>query len=273
MKVLFLGATGIVGRQVVPILQEQHELQLAALHGGEVNGSSVTDIDITDMDQIESLVAAGVEEGVPYDAIVNCAVAAYMHVDYTSESERHCYYENCIQVNALGAYHVYEAAARALVPRVVYISSMTAYFGPPMPERFDASTPDQPNNVYSATKIFGEHIGRCYAYRLSNQGPPVRALCLRVGQPYKSLTPWDDSWPVSSGERAMLSDCRDIAHAINCALTVDIMYGIYAIVSDSDSPSVASELYDELGYKPAWKFTPEGLFSLDSSKPILEMIA
>jgi NAD(P)-dependent dehydrogenase (short-subunit alcohol dehydrogenase family) len=273
MKVLFLGATGIIGRQVVPILQEIHELRLAAHGGGEVNGLSVADIDITDLHQVESLVTAGIAAGEPYDAIVNCAVAPYMNVDYSSESARHTYYTNCIQVNALGAYHVYEAASRALVPRVVYISSMTAFLGPPSPDHYDAATPDQPNNVYAATKIFGEHVGRCYAYPLPGQGAPVRALCLRVGQPYESLTHWDDSWPTSSGQRSTMSDCRDIAQAIDCALKVDIKYGVYTIVSDSDSPSVNSELYDELGYKPAWKFTEDGLFPVESSKSPSEVMS
>jgi NAD(P)-dependent dehydrogenase (short-subunit alcohol dehydrogenase family) len=267
MKVLFLGATGIVGRQVVPILQKQHQLRLAALGGGEINGSTVADIDITDMGQIESLVAAGIAEGEPYDAIINCAIAAYAHVDYTSESQRHSYYESCIQVNAFGAYHVYEAAARAQVPLVVYISSMTASFGPPFPELFDAATPVRPNTVYAATKIFGEHVGRCYAYRPPELGPSVRALCLRVGQPYKSFSPWDESWLTSSSQRAIASDCRDIARAIECALNVDVRYGVYTIVSDSDHPMVASELYDELGYQPAWKFTEGGLVPVDGVDP------
>jgi nucleoside-diphosphate-sugar epimerase len=263
MRVLFLGATGIVGSQVVPELQNEHELTLAALGGGEVNGVPVKDVDITDLSSLERAVRAGSSDGEPFDAIVNCAIASHSHIDYNSPEQLHDYYEQCIDVNARGAYHVCEAAARAAVPCVIYISSMTAVLGPPRPERLDASTRDQPNDVYAASKVFGEHIGRYYAFRSPREGARVRTICLRLGQPYKSFNFWDSRWPTSPAQRGTTSDCRDVARAIDCALCSDIVYGVYTILSDSDYPLVAPELYSELGYNPGWKFTAEGLFPVE----------
>lgn len=265
MKVLFLGATGIVGHQVVPELQAQHEVVPAALGGGEVGGSAVLDVDITNLESMEAVLAEAAASGTPYDAIVNCAIAPHRQ-KRPAEHGQHNYFEHCIDVNVRGAYHVYEAAARAAVPRVVYISSMTAVLGAPRLEFIDANTSDRPVNVYAASKVFGEHVGRYYAYRSEREGYRLRVLCLRLGQPYKSFGAWDEMWPESPEMRRLAADYRDIAQAIDCALRADIEYGVYSIVSECDVTMVAPELYADLGYRPAWRFSADGLQPVNKSE-------
>lgn len=281
MKVLFIGATGLVGSQVVPVLQENFELTLAAKGGGEIGDLPVIDLDITDWEAIESLIAAGASDGEPFDAVVNCAIASYRGTDRHDPDGLHRYNEQCIEVNARGAYHVYEAAARADVPRVVYIGSMTAVLGRPRYEAIDLESRERPNNVYAACKIFGEHVGRTYAYpqRRGRRGEPVEeaepgmhVLCLRLGQPFPSFSHFDEKWLEHPRARGLAVHVHDIARAIECSLHADVQYGVYSIVSASDVPFIDPELYAEIGYEPKWKFTPEGLVSVDGSQEPMPLV-
>jgi uronate dehydrogenase len=261
MNVLFAGATGIVGQQVVPILRREFDLSLIARGSGQVAGQPVIDVDITDFEALESVVQAGTARGERFDAIVNCAIAPYRGVEKESPEGRHRYAENCIEVNARGAYHLYEVAARARVPRVVFISSMTAVIGPPRYDFIDKNADTKPLDIYACTKVFGENIGRYYAYRSEDEGPRLRVICLRLGSPYKGFKASDETWS-QRRKRLLPSHFEDIACGIRLALKANIQYGIYPIVSDSDTPYVDPSLSAELGYSPSWRFTSEGMVAV-----------
>jgi nucleoside-diphosphate-sugar epimerase len=185
------------------------------------------------------------------------------------------YHELCIDVNARGAFHLYEAAARAHIPRVVYVGSLTAVLGYPRYQVLDEEVADRPANVYAACKIFGEHAGRAYAYKELTGASGMQVICLRLGQPYPSefFSMRDHQWLKTAGGRALAADVRDIAFAIDCALQTDVHYGVYSIVSGSDEPYVSPELYKELGYRPQWKFTSEGLFPVEESEVFEPQVA
>ena len=170
----------------------------------------------------------------------------------------HDYQERCIEVNARGSYHIYEAAARAKVPRVVYISSMTAVFGLPRYETIDENARERPRDVYAACKIFGEHVGRTYAFPRSSDFA-LQVLCLRLGMPYPVFTGSDNAWQNNIGRRGAIVHIGDVAQAIRCALTTEVHFGVYPIVSASDKTYIDPHLYTELGYRPEWKFSGEGL--------------
>lgn len=268
MKVLYVGATGNVGSYAVPILKEKYDVTLTGLGGGEVDGTPVADLDISNWEAVEKLVLAGDADGNRFDAIVNCAIADPRNRDMTDPEQRRKYYEMCIEVNARGAYHLYEAAWRAKVPRVVYVGSMTAVLGAPRYDVIDEESVDRPANVYAACKIFGEHAGRAYAYRELDGEEMMQVICLRLGQPYPShfFSMRDEQWLKTAKGRAMAADVRDIAHAIDCALQTNVHYGVYSIVSGSDEPYVSPRLYEELGYRPRWKFTGEGLLPVEENE-------
>lgn len=254
MKVLFIGATGLVGSHAVSILKDNFEITPAALGGGEVAGMTVQDIDIVNWEAINSLVQNGAPNGGAFDAVVYCATADFHNLNLKDPECRRRYYENCIEVNARGAYHVYEAAWRAGVSRVVHIGSMTALLGRPYYDYIDSKTPDRPNDLYAATKIFGENVGRSYAFPPPHIERSMKVLCLRLAQPSVENEPRTLRWIDSKESCASAADVRDIASAIKCCLTTDVQYGVYPIVSLADMEFISPDSYEELGYKPQWKY-------------------
>jgi nucleoside-diphosphate-sugar epimerase len=253
MKVLFIGATGLVGSHTVAILKDKFEITPAAIDGGEVAGLPVQQIDIVKWDEIESAVKNGAPDGGKFDAVVYCATANY-HVRKNDPETLRLYFENCIEVNARGAYHVLEAAWRAGVSRVVHIGSLMEYLGQPQPTHIGVDTPDQPHDVYAASKVFGEQVARSYAFRQPDSGQSMKILCLRLAQPSVEKEPQTLRWIHSEESCPWAADVRDIAAAIECCLVTDVQYGVYPVVSAADDTRIAPALYAELGYKPQWKY-------------------
>jgi nucleoside-diphosphate-sugar epimerase len=139
--------------------------------------------------------------------------------------------------------------------------------GWPLREEFDAATPDRPDSVYAATKIFGENVGRVYAYQPHFRGrkpdgvslSSMQVICLRLGQPFISYQEWSEGQ--FRGSRVAVHT-EDIAYAIECALFTDVKYGVYTIVSEVENPRIDPGMYEEIGYSPQWKFTEEGLVNV-----------
>jgi uronate dehydrogenase len=256
MNVLFIGATGRVGSHVVPFLKPQFDLTLAAYGAGEVAGLPVVAADICDWEATVALIKAGTANGAPFDAVVYCATADYRGVHKRDAEARRQYFERCIEVNARGAYHVFEAAHRADVPRVVHVGSLTAVLGAPRYEYIDTDTPDRPSDLYAATKIFGENVGRSYAFWPRHFAPgssrikaPMQVICLRLGHPFESEAQWRAS---RFGSSQVAVSMEDIARALERALLSEVRYGVYPVVSQVDDTYIDPALYAELGYEPAW---------------------
>ncbi len=67
-----------------------------------------------------------------------------------------------IQTNAMGTFHVLEAARLFEVEQVIFSSSIGTY-GHALPDdRIDDRTIQRPQFFYGATKVFGEHMGLFY---------------------------------------------------------------------------------------------------------------
>lgn len=250
MKVAFIGATGRVGHQVVPFLARDFELTLYGLQAGsaELNGQTqpIHALDITDF-------AACMEAIAGVDAVVNCAINDPSGFNRKSPDEYLDYNEGCIEVNARGAYHLYEAAARCGVRDFVFISSLTTLLGLPERKHLDENSAVQPVNVYACTKLFGDQVGQMYASR-----GELRVKSLRLGQPYRSDSRYDDQWPYgTSRARGVNVAAEDIARSIKAALTSpQVNYGVYPIVSRSDNGWIDPDSAREIGYEPIYNFQP-----------------
>jgi nucleoside-diphosphate-sugar epimerase len=257
MRVLFAGATGVIGREIVPVLAGKFDLKLAAKEQGTVGGHSVEAADIRDFEQAVRLV-----KGV--DAVVNSVIESPYYPDgrnrETTPEEIMKYHEGIVDANMRGAYHLYEAAARAGVKKFVFISSLTIVLGTPKYERIEASTLPRPRSLYACSKFFGEELGYVYS-----QEHGMNVICLRLGQPFPTGNSLEAKWLANPRHRGIFVENRDIAFAIECALKADApRFGVYSTVSDSDSAWIDVSAAAEIGYRPKYRFTAEGPKLIDT---------
>lgn len=260
MRVLFVGATGAVGQRVVPLLAPDFDLVLAARYADEVAGLPVQGVDIRDFEATAALLQAS-----GADAVVNCAIADYrMTRERWDTAARHAYHESTIEVNVRGAYHLYEAAARAGISKFVFISSMTVVTGNPRYESLAGDEPPRPRNVYACTKLFGEQVGAVYA---AEHGMSV--TCLRLGQPFPLGYEQEEAWMADVTARSIFVHVEDIAAATAGALRETESFSAYSVVSASDAPWLEDVTIPALDYSPRYRFTPYGASLREPFKAVL----
>ncbi len=135
---LVLGAHGMLGRQLVPVLESA---------GHQVTGSDRPTCDLTDLSAIERLTAE-LRPGF----IVNCA--AYTKVD-DAEKEASL----ALQVNSIAARNV-AIAARKIDSRLSHISTDYVYGGNRPAVPVVETDPVEPCGVYGYSKYLGDELVR-----------------------------------------------------------------------------------------------------------------
>ncbi len=265
MKMLFVGATGNIGRRVVPFLKPDFDLILAAKGGGEVCGLPVQDVDLTNWESTLDLVA---QSGA--DVLVNCAIQNYQNPDGTDQDWRDAdvmrsYHAGAIDVNIKGAFHLYEAAKSAKVKRVIYISSMTIVLADATGQLRDAigaHPPEFPYDIYACAKHCGEEMARVYTLA---KDVPLDVACLRLGQPYPTDTA--RKWAVDTPHKRGLALAHgDTAGAIAAAARASFQgFGVFQIVSNADENWVDLSVARALGYEPKFTFEADGLRAPDGT--------
>lgn len=85
-------------------------------------------------------------------------------------------FSEILSSNIVGTHHVFEAARRAGVRRVVYASShhVTGFHSPEEMVSIDSAV--RPDTYYGVSKVFGEAIGRLYHDKWG-----LEVVCLRIG--------------------------------------------------------------------------------------------
>jgi uronate dehydrogenase len=88
-------------------------------------------------------------------------------------------FEAILQANILGVYHLYEAARRHGVKRVVFASSnhVTGFYK--QSETITADHPARPDSYYGVSKAFGEDFSRFYFDRYG-----IETACVRIGSSF-----------------------------------------------------------------------------------------
>lgn len=132
------------------------------------------------------------------------------------------------ETNVRGTFHLFEAAARQQVKKIVFASSICAMMGwsdtkPFVPEYlpFDERHPCQSDEMYGMSKEIGELLGRGYARRYG-----MSVLCFRLG----AVLVEDRAF----GPDALLTasvTCADVVEAFRLALESPVPYGVYYISS------------------------------------------
>ncbi len=164
-RLLLTGAAGGIGRQLRPRMRSWcHALRVSDIAG------------LGDAAPGEELQPARLEDAAAVQAL--CAgVQAVVHLGGISVEAA---WQPILEANIVGVYHLYEAARRHGVRRIVFASSnhVTGFYR--QDETIDALAPPRPDTLYGVSKAFGETLSRMYFDRHG-----IQTVCLRIG----SVTP------------------------------------------------------------------------------------
>ncbi len=153
--------------------------------------------------------AAAHEECVPCDLADKAAVDALVqgvdaivHMGGVSVERP---FEEILEANIKGVFHIYEAARRHGVKRVVFASSNHVIGFHKQGERIDAHCARRPDGYYGLSKSYGEDLSRFYWDRYG-----IETVCLRIGS----------SFPEPKDARMLVTwlSYDDLTELIRCAL-------------------------------------------------------
>jgi uronate dehydrogenase len=163
-RLLLTGAAGGLGQVLRPRLKAYCEsLRLS---------------DIADLGAAaagEELRPARLEDGAAVSSLLE-GVDAVVHLGGVSVEGP---FEPILQANIVGVYHLYEAARRHRVRRIVFASSnhVTGFYR--QDEVIDPQDPVRPDGYYGISKAFGENLSRFYYDRYG-----IETACLRIGSSF-----------------------------------------------------------------------------------------
>ncbi len=146
-------------------------------------------------------------------------------------------FDQILQSNIIGAYTVWQAAAKHKVRRVVYASSIHAVGMHPKNEYIGIDAPHRPDTFYGLAKCFAEDLGRMYWDKCS-----IEAVCLRIL-----------SCAQVTNTRALGTwlSYDDLIQLVQRALdTPTVGFSVVYGVSNNDRVPVDNSLASHLGYRP-----------------------
>ena len=157
MSTLVTGGSGFTGAQVVRFLLEKGEKDLVVF---DINPAT------TLLDDVKEQVEVVRGDLGNFSHVLNVVKASRPKVIYhlggmlsaPSEADPPASF----RANAMGTFHVLEAARLFDVPQVVFSSTLGTYGLDNRAEAIDDYTLQRPLLFYGATKVFGEHMGLFY---------------------------------------------------------------------------------------------------------------
>ncbi|MDE2093579.1 MAG: NAD(P)-dependent oxidoreductase [Burkholderiales bacterium] len=160
-RLLLTGAAGTLGRELRPRLKAHCEVL------------RVSDrLDLGAADAGEETMPAALEDAGAVLALLD-GVDAVVHLGGVSVEGP---FEPILQANIVGVYHLYEAARKQRVRRIVFASSnhVTGFYR--QDEVIDARAPLRPDGYYGVSKAFGENLAQFYFDRHG-----IETVSLRIG--------------------------------------------------------------------------------------------
>ena len=172
-KILLTGAAGGIGTAFYQARADLYQFRLADRTTQNIEVRSpdheVLKFDIADL-------AACQQACRDVDVVVHLAADPSPSADF---------HASLLNNNIVGTYNIFQAAKDQGCRRVVYASSVQAVEGYPVDVQARADMPVRPQNMYGATKCFGEAVGSVFA----KQGLSVIAVrigafdAVKAGQP------------------------------------------------------------------------------------------
>ena len=231
MKILLIGARGMLGRDLQPILSDRHE----------VIGKDIEDLDITVPKQVQKEI-----EALQPLTVINAA--AFTDVD-GCESQK----DLAFKVNAEGAGHVARACRKADA-RLIYLSTDYVFDGTSQVPYSEEALPN-PINVYGESKLQGEkavreaegnHLILRTAWLYGKNGKNFVDTILRLVSQQKELRVVDD-------QQGSPTFSRDLSQAIAQLLEKDVRGILHVTNSGSCSWFEFAQKILETKGIPGWK--------------------
>ncbi|MGR4001179.1 MAG: NAD(P)-dependent oxidoreductase [Alphaproteobacteria bacterium] len=137
-----------------------------------------------------------------------------------------------------GTYHIYEAARRNGVGRIIYASSIHAVGYYAVEDSVDSRSLHRPDSLYGLSKCFAEDLGRLYYDKFG-----IESVCLRI------CSCFDE--PVDRRHMWSFLTYGDLVRLVSCALMVPrvgytVMYGN----SDNEENAVSNRYAGHIGFRP-----------------------
>lgn len=222
-RLLLTGAAGGLGQvlreSLVPYAQTLRLADVADLGRAKAHEEIVT-CDLADKAAVDALLNG-------CDAVVHMGGISTEHP-----------FEQILEANIKGVFHLYEAARRHGVRRVVFASSNHVIGFHKQGDMLDANCAKRPDGYYGLSKAFGEDLSRFYFDRYG-----IETACLRIGS----------SFPEPKDRRMLITwlSYRDLTELIRCCLFAPrlghtIVYG----ASDNKDKWWDNSQAAHLGFKP-----------------------
>ncbi|MCB1509713.1 MAG: NAD(P)-dependent oxidoreductase [Hyphomicrobiaceae bacterium] len=221
--VLMTGAAGGVATQIRPLIAARYpkiRLSDIAVPDGLASNETFMPADLTDAAAMEALC-----EGI--DGVVHLG-------GHSVEGP----WPTILDANIVGCYHLFEAARKAGVRRVVFASSNHAVGFYPRSQRIGPDVTVRPDSRYGVSKAFGEALGALYADKHG-----LGVTCLRIG----NVGPE----PIDLRRLAIWISPSDLVQLIAIGLEhPDVAYEILYGISDNDRAWFDNARAYALGYAP-----------------------
>jgi uronate dehydrogenase len=147
-------------------------------------------------------------------------------------------WDEVLNANIRGSYHVYEGARKHGVRRVVYASSVHAIGYHRLEDHIDANAPHRPDGLYGLSKCFVEDLGRLYWDKFG-----IETAALRIFS----------SFPEPADRRMLWSwlSFDDCIRLVTAALTTpQVGFTLAFGISDNAVKPVDNRLAAHLGFQP-----------------------
>jgi uronate dehydrogenase len=182
----------------------------------------------------EEVVLADLADAEAVDTMVN-GVDAIVHLGGASVEGP---FGPILQANILGVYHLYEAARKSGVSRIVFASSnhVTGFYR--QDQTITADHPRRPDGLYGLSKAFGEDLSRFYFDRYG-----IETACVRIGS----------SFPEPKDRRMLASwlSFDDLHRLITACLTTPVLgHSIVFGMSDNAVTWYDNSRARHIGYVP-----------------------
>ena len=147
-------------------------------------------------------------------------------------------FDEILNANIRGSYHIYEGARKHGVARVIYASSVHAIGYHRIEDNIDANAPHRPDSLYGLSKCFVEDLGRLYWDKFG-----IETVALRIFSSFPEFTDRRMLWSMLT-----FDDCIRLVEASLTAPRVahSIVFG----TSANKHRMVDNRLAGHIGFHP-----------------------